>query len=171
MLTAASVMISGWSWSWDIHDEAMADAARSPEAGIATDYRRHQLVGVETALHQRFGAALSHQLDRLGRGLAVSGIDDFEATNIEAMLCRDLADPAVQPADKDRLHQLQLGRLTALSATTGRRMSDGDLDRRMFLRPGDQRMQPWSLVLILGGASMTVMTGSPLPVDYRVRIE
>ena len=80
MFTAASVMISGVGVARHVHDEAMADAPRGADAGVARDHRAHQLVGVKAALHQRLGAARRDQLDRLGGGIvAVLGIDDLEA--------------------------------------------------------------------------------------------
>ena len=61
----------------DIHDEAVADASRRAQAGVAPDDRAHQLVGVKAALHQRLRLALAHQLDRLvGGRLAVRRVDD-----------------------------------------------------------------------------------------------
>jgi hypothetical protein len=41
----------------NVHDEAVADPPRGAKAGLPRNHRRHQLVGVEAALHQRFGPA------------------------------------------------------------------------------------------------------------------
>ena len=80
MLTAASVIIERLVVTRHVHHEAMADAPRRPKPGVALDDRAHDLVGVKAALHQRVGAALADQLDRLGCGfLAVVGIDDLES--------------------------------------------------------------------------------------------
>ena len=49
-----------------VHHEAMADAARRADAGVARDDGAHQLVGMQAALHQGFGLALAHEFDRLG---------------------------------------------------------------------------------------------------------
>ena len=63
-----------------VHDEAMADAARGADAGLARHHGAHQFVGVQAALHQRLGAAAAHEFDRLGRRIvAVQRIDDLEA--------------------------------------------------------------------------------------------
>ena len=67
MLTAASVMISGLGMARHVHDEAVADASRRADAGVARHDGAHQLVGVQAALHQGLGAARAHELDRLGR--------------------------------------------------------------------------------------------------------
>ena len=55
MLTAASVMMSGWSRGWHVHDEAVADAPVGAQPRVALHHGAHQLVGVEAALHQRLG--------------------------------------------------------------------------------------------------------------------
>ena len=126
----------------DVHDEAMADAPRGPKAGVALDHRAHQFVGVEAALHQRLGAALAHQRDRLcGRVLAVLGIDDLESADVEAVLRGDVADPLLRP-DQDRLDQFQLRRFDrAFQRHLIARMRDRDLYRRILLRPRDQLVE------------------------------
>ena len=55
MLTAASVMMSASVQPGHVHHEAVADAARGAQAGVALDHRAHQLVGVQAAFHQRLG--------------------------------------------------------------------------------------------------------------------
>ena len=53
----------------------------------------HQFVGVQTALHQHFAAGGMNQLNGLGgSSLAVGGIDDLEAADVEAVLARDIPD-------------------------------------------------------------------------------
>ena len=60
--------------SGNVHDKAMADPARRADAGVTRYNGAHQLVGVQTALHQGLGLALADQLDRLGgRIVAVFG--------------------------------------------------------------------------------------------------
>ena len=69
-----------------VHDEAMADAPGGAQAGVARDDRAHELVGVQAALHQRLGPAFADQRDGLGGGvMAVLGVDDLEAADVEAM--------------------------------------------------------------------------------------
>ena len=83
MLTAASVMISGRLMARHVHDEAMADPARRPQAAVAADDRRHQLVRVEAPLHQRLGLAGLDERDGFrGRGMAVRRIDDAAAREV-----------------------------------------------------------------------------------------
>ena len=68
-----------------VHHEAVADAPRGAQAGVALDHGGHQLVGVQAALHQRLGLALAHQLHRRRGGrLAVRRIDDLHAGEIDA---------------------------------------------------------------------------------------
>jgi hypothetical protein len=44
----------------DVHHKAMADAAGGADARFARNYRTHQLVGVQAALHQGFGLAFAN---------------------------------------------------------------------------------------------------------------
>ena len=53
----------------NVHHEAMADAARRADAGLARDNRAHQLVGMKAALHQGFGLALAHEFDGFVGGI------------------------------------------------------------------------------------------------------
>ena len=59
MLTAASVMIKASSLAGHVHHEAVADAPCGAQARLPPDHGRHQLVGVQAALHQRLGLALA----------------------------------------------------------------------------------------------------------------
>ena len=86
MLTAASVMIRRLLATRHVHHEAVADAPRGAQAGLAPHHGGHQLVGVQAALHQRLGLALAHQLHRRGRGrLAVRRLDDLGAGQVDAV--------------------------------------------------------------------------------------
>ena len=101
-----------------VHDEAMADAPRGADARVARHDRAHQLVGMEAALHQRLGPSGAHQRDRLGGGImAVLGVDQFEARDVEAAFRRP-RDPR-RRADQDRLDKTQLRRLDRASSETG----------------------------------------------------
>ena len=51
-----------------VHGEDMADPARAAQAALARHDGRHQLVGVQAALHQRPGAALAAEPHGGGRG-------------------------------------------------------------------------------------------------------
>ena len=77
-----------------IHDEDMADAAVGAQPGGLCGHGSHQLVGVQTALHQYFALAGMDQLDGLGGGRSLAGrsIDDFEAADVQAVLRRRLPD-------------------------------------------------------------------------------
>jgi hypothetical protein len=97
MLTAASVMISASSWSGTsmMKQWLIRRAVRRP---VSRGHRAHQLVGVQAAFHQRFGAALAHQRDRLRRRvLAVLRVDDFDAVDVDAPSAATVADPASGP--------------------------------------------------------------------------
>ena len=50
-----------------VHHEAVADAPRGAQPGLAPHHGGHQLVGVQAALHQRLGLAFAHQLHRRRR--------------------------------------------------------------------------------------------------------
>ena len=119
----------------NVHDEAMTDAPGGAQAGIALDHGAHQLVGVQAALHQRFGSSLANQLDGFGcRILAVLSIDDLEAADVETVLGRDLAN-AVLRTDEDRLDQFQVGgRESAFERNLIAGVRDRDLYRRELLR-------------------------------------
>ena len=75
-----------------VHHEAVTDAPCGAQSGVAADDGAHQFVGMQAALHQRFGAAFAHQFDRpRGRGVAVGRIDDLGVTQIDAeFLCGGL---------------------------------------------------------------------------------
>ena len=61
-----------------VHDEAVADPAGGPNAGLSRHHGSHQFVGVQAALHQRLDTPGSHQLHRLRRGVvAVVRFDDL----------------------------------------------------------------------------------------------
>ncbi len=67
-----------------VHDEALRNAPSGAQAGLARHHGGHDLIGVQAALHQRFGAARPHDLHRLGRrSLAVGGVDELEGADVE----------------------------------------------------------------------------------------
>ena len=62
-----------------VHDEAVADPPLGSDAALTRDHCSHDLVGVETALHQRFNAARGNEADCLCGGIvAVRRRDEFE---------------------------------------------------------------------------------------------
>jgi hypothetical protein len=94
---------------------------------FALDDRGHQLVGVEAALHQRLGAALEHELDRLvGGSVAVLDIDDRVGGDVDIGLLRRLLD-LLPGADEDGRDE------------TEARGADGAVDRRRVARMDDRR--------------------------------
>ena len=94
-----------------VHDEAVADAARSAQAGLAVEHGAHQFIGVQAALHQALGLAQSDLADRLlGGGMAVGRVHDLDAVEREARLGRRGADPRHRP-DQDRPDQADAGRV------------------------------------------------------------
>ena len=65
----------------------VADAPGGAQAALAVDHRMHELVGMESALHQRLDLAGAGHGDGLrGRGLAVLGRDDLVRRQIELCL-------------------------------------------------------------------------------------
>ena len=104
MLTAASVTISGSVVGGHVHDEAVADAPRGAQPGLARDHRGHQFVGVQAALHQ--ASALPSRTSRTasgGGGLAVGRVDDLEAGDVD-VACFATPRCARRP-DQDRRDQ------------------------------------------------------------------
>ena len=90
-----------------VHHEAVTDAPGRAQAALAADHRGHQFIGVQAALHQRFGLTVQHEFDRLFRGgVAVRNVDDRVGGNVHAGLARGLADPLLR-TDKDRLDQAE----------------------------------------------------------------
>ena len=47
-----------------VHDEAVADPALGADAAFPRDYRAHEFIGVEAALHQRLDPASGDEADR-----------------------------------------------------------------------------------------------------------
>ena len=142
MLTAASVMISGFGVARDVHDEAMADPASSANAGLPRNHRAHQLVGVQAALHQGLGLAGSDELDRLGgRVVAVFRIDHARLSEMSRPLSWRRG--AIRSAGPTRMGSIS-PRLRRLDRPAQRhivaRMRDGDLDRRFLLGGRNQAM-------------------------------
>src|SRR4051794_40325920 len=125
--------------AWHVHHEAMTYAPGGPETYIALDHCAHQLIRMQAAFHQRFGAPLTYELDRFGcRIMAVLSIDDLELADVETVLGRDLAD-AVFRANEDGLDQFHVGgRESALQRDLVARVSDGDLYRWEFLSTRDE---------------------------------
>ena len=130
----------------NVHDEAVADPARGPQAALAADHGAHEFVGVQAALHQRLGLARLHELDgRLGRRMAVRCVDDAHPGDILAERLRGRRDLGPRP-DEDRLDQPELGRLEH-GAQGGRvaGMRHGDLQLRKRL---GGRHEPVVLVVL-----------------------
>jgi hypothetical protein len=85
----------------------MRRAVRRP---LARERLRHQFVGVQAAFHQRFGIAGAHQRDGdRRRVVAVAGIDDADAVQVDPELFGDGADLRFR-ADQDRLDDAFLER-------------------------------------------------------------
>jgi hypothetical protein len=81
-----------------VHDEAVADPARRADSGLAGHYSPHQLVGVQAALHQRFGSAAAHELDGLGRRIvAVGGVDELERPDVQPGAIGNVANARQRP--------------------------------------------------------------------------
>jgi hypothetical protein len=71
----------------------MADPPVGPQAAHLRRDGAHQLVGVKAALHQHLALGSVNQLDAPGgRGLAVRGVDDLQACDVETVLARGIPD-------------------------------------------------------------------------------
>src|SRR5208283_4013305 len=112
-----------------------------PDAALARDHRSHQLVGVETALHQRFNPARGHKADRLGGGIvAMRRRDELEPADVEVSLFGYVS-KSLRRGHEDRLDQAELvGFDCAAKRDVVARVRDGDLDSRLVLRGGDQAL-------------------------------
>ncbi len=78
----------------------MRRAVRRPLA--RDDHLGHQLVGMQAALHQRLGVAGTHQRHRdRRRVVAVLGVDDPDAVQVDAEFLGDAANPGFR-TDQDR---------------------------------------------------------------------
>ena len=70
-----------------VHYEDMADAAGRAQPGLAGRHRRHQLIGMQAALHQELALRLMNELHAFCRsGVAVRDVNDFDRADIETML-------------------------------------------------------------------------------------
>ena len=86
-----------------IHQENVADPAIGAQAIGTRDDLTHQLVGVQAAFHQCLGIAGAYQRNcQRCRVMAVRGIDDADAVQVDAEFLGDRAD-LVFRADEDRL--------------------------------------------------------------------
>ena len=81
-----------------VHDEHVADAPCGADAGVFVNHLAHQLIGVETALHQRIGFTGTNELHGLRRrGVAVRSVDELQRGNVEAERSGERADAALRP--------------------------------------------------------------------------
>ena len=125
-----------------VHHENVADPPGGPQAFVARRHLVHHLVGVQGALHQGFGLARpAHGHRLLGRFMAVGGIDDAQAGEVEAEFLGDRADLGFRP-DQDRIDQPQTGRLhRALQRDLIAGMADRHRDRRQIGTAGDDVLE------------------------------
>ena len=85
----------GLGISRDVHDKNMTDAPCGPKAGARCGNRPHQLIGVQTALHQQFALRLVNEFNRFGgRCLAVRSIHQLVFTDVEFAIACDGGDLA-----------------------------------------------------------------------------
>jgi hypothetical protein len=85
-----------------VHHEHMADAPIGSQAAHLRRDGAHQLIGVQTALHQHLAFGGVDQLDALGGCfLAMRGIDNLEAGDVETVLGGRIHDLPFRP-DEDR---------------------------------------------------------------------
>ncbi len=122
-----------------VHHEAMADAARGAQPGLAPHHRGHELVGVQAALHERLGLALAHPLHGCCRGrLAVGCVDDRHGREIDAACGGDGLDPLAR-AEENRRDQSKPRSLNSpLQRTLVAGMRHGRRRRRQCLAVVDQ---------------------------------
>ena len=91
MFTAASVMNKVSRMGGHVHDKDVADAPAGAKARLSLGDGPKQLIRMQASLHQQFGFARANELNGLlRRRLAVRGIDDLEAVDVEAERFRDV---------------------------------------------------------------------------------
>jgi hypothetical protein len=149
----------------------VADAALGAQAGAARDHLGHQFVGVQAALHQRFGVAVADQGHGHRRRLvAVFHVHDPVLLEVEVVLLGDRADLLFR-ADQDRVDQVRLGgeqRALERLAVAGvhhrhvdRRQAFGalhqDLQASVLVRNGDLRHRRALGADLLAGASTSAV--------------
>src|SRR4051794_4444105 len=92
-----------------VHDEAMADPARRPQATVPADDSRHELVRVQAAFHQRLSVARLDERDSfLGRGMAMESVDDAELREVCLEVVCGRRDFVLRP-DEDRVDEPERG--------------------------------------------------------------
>ena len=124
-----------------VHDEDMADPARGADAGVLVDDFGHQLVGVETAFHQRVGLAIANELDGLRRrSMTVWRRYELQARDVQIERGGEIADARLG-SDQNRLDDLGFCRLDG-AAQRGfvAGMRDRGADRRQRVAGVDQRL-------------------------------
>ena len=95
----------------NIHHKAVADAPGRADAALASDHSTHQLVRVQTALHQGLGLAFADELDRFCRRIvAVRRLLQRKAGYVELRPLGDVANAIGRP-DQDRGDQTEPRRL------------------------------------------------------------
>jgi len=93
-----------------VHHEAVTDPARRPQP-VPPDHGGHELVRVQTPLHQRFGlAGLDERDGLLGGGVAVRRVDDAEGREIRLEAGRGRGDLLTR-SDQDRIDDPERGGL------------------------------------------------------------
>ena len=114
MLTAASVMISASSMARHVHHEAVADAARGAQPRLALHHRAHQLVGVQAALHQRFGLGLrAPARTALAADSWLYGASTMRNREMSSPSCAATSRIRARGSDEDRRDQPELGGVDA----------------------------------------------------------
>ena len=94
-----------------VHDEAVADPAGRPNAGLSRHHSAHQLIGVQAALHERLDLARRDQLYGLGgRVFTMLGIHELERTDVDVRLPGNCPH-SLHRTYKDGVHQPQIRRL------------------------------------------------------------
>src|SRR5262245_5868409 len=84
--------------TWHINNEYVTDPTRCPQTSTGARHRPHELVSMQTALHQQFALSFMHQPHGLcGRRLTIACVHDVETTDIEVVLARDGGDPCGRP--------------------------------------------------------------------------
>ena len=124
-----------------VEHEAVAEAARGAQPGVALHHLTEQLVGVQAALHQRLGAAAGDLLHRLrGGGVAVGRLHQLAAREVQLELLGDGFDLRAR-ADQDRPDQPQLRGVDGAGQRGGvARVGDRGRDRRQLLGRVDQAL-------------------------------
>ena len=139
ILMAASVTMIGRAIGRHGDQEAVAEPPFGTQAPLLLHHLVQQLVGMQAALHQRFGlAGADHRHRHLGGVMAVLGRHQPIRRDVDSFARGDGADLFLR-ADQDGRDQIALGRFDRpLQRVVAARVDDGRGQRRQAIARLDQ---------------------------------